>query len=298
MKNFIAFILSLVLVSFSFAGCGSKQYDKYTSLIEDKTSDGNGIHVESKIWTGEYFTKKFMRDKNCTVMGKSYSGSYEKSIVNKINSYTTDVYYDEDYIEFGLREDNGELAYVNLMNSEFHETQPFWTDVSNPSEFAISFATEIAKQYVDNLDEYVRLIEDPKQQYKEKDGKRYEITYYVVTFARKINGYFSSDYISIKVTSKGTLASIWIGDLNAFKDLSIEFDTAILDQSIMEKVESAYTSVNFKIKKKTIEEQKIAVTPSGDICMYSRVAVEGTNAENREANSGVVILTLLGKRRN
>lgn len=125
-----------------------------------------------------------MDDKTCLVLGNHYSGSYSKSIVDKMNSYTTDIYVDDNHIEFGLRDDNGELAYVNLMNANFFDTQPYLPDVDNPYEAAVSFATQIASEYVDIAD-YTQIIEEPMTRYKEREGTTYEITYYIVNFAKK-----------------------------------------------------------------------------------------------------------------
>ena len=295
MKKYILFMLSLLL-TFSFISCNKKNYEPYTSLISDSVSDEYSVDLEVDYWTGEYFEKEDMENKTCFVFGNSYYGSYSKSIIDKMNSYTTDIYVDNNNIEFGLRSDTGELAYINLMNLDFFDTQPYLPEVKDPSNTAISLSTEIASDYVDNIGDYTQISDEPVTRYKERDGKTYQITYYVVTFAKKINGYFSSDFIAVKVTSKGTLASIMIGDIGAFDNTTLSFDTATMNQSISNKIESVYKKSKLEVKESNVDDQKIVLTPNGDICMYSSIVIDGVDDSNIETRTGVRILTFLGKR--
>lgn len=296
MKKYTLFILLSLLLTFSFISCNTKNYEPYTSLIADSANDEYSVDSEVDYWTGIYFEKKDMVDKTCLVCGNSYLGSYSKSIIDKMNSYTTDIYVDKNNIEFGLRSDTGELAYINLMNADFFDTQPYLPEVNDPNETAVSLATEIARQYIDNIEDYTQISDEPVTKYKERDGKTYQITYYVVTFAKKINGYFSSDYIAVKVTSKGTLASIMIGDIGAFDNTTLNFDTVTMNQSISNKIESAYKKIKLEVKESNVDDQKIVLTPNGDICMYSSIVLDGVDDSNIETQTGVSILTILGKR--
>ena len=297
MKKYILFILALLL-TISFISCDTKNYEPYTSLISDSVNDEYSVDSEIDYWTGIYFEKEDMEDKTCLVFGNSYTGSYSKSIVDKMNSYTTDIYVDDNNIEFGLRSDTGELAYINLMNSDFFDTQPYLPEVDAPNDTAISLATEIASGYVDNIEDYTQISDEPVTRYKQRDGKTYQITYYIVTFAKKINGYFSSDYIAVKVTSKGTLASIMMGDIGAFDDTTLNFDITTMNQSISNKLESTYKKSKLEVKKPNVDDQKIVLTPNGDICMYSSIVIDGVDDSNIKIQTGVNILTILEKSKN
>ena len=291
--NKIIAIIALLSFVLCFVGCNSS--NTYDSLIADCVNDEYSVGSEIKYWTGAYFEKNDMMDKSCLVSGNYYYGSYTKSIIDNQDSYTTDIYRTEDGVEFGLRSDTGELAYINLMNNEFFDTQPFLPDISDPLDSAIAFSTEIADEYVDNISDYTMIVEEPRISYKEKDGKNYEITYYVITFAKKINGYFSSDYISVKVTSKGALASIKMGDINAFEDVEVDFETSKIDQSISNKVMAIYEKSGLKVEQTNIEDQKIVLTPNGEIAMYSFVGVDIIDSDG-EYSTGVSILTILKKK--
>lgn len=295
MKKYTVFIL-ILLLTLSFVNCNTQSYEIYTSLISDSVNNEYSANPEVDYWTGTYFEKDDMVDKTCLVLDNSYSGSYKWSITNKMNSYTTDIYFDKNHIEFGLRSDTGELVYINLMNADFFDTQPYLPEVHNSNETAISLATKIASKYVDNIEDYTQISDEPVTQYKEREGKTYQITYYVVTFAKKINGYFSSDYIAVKVTSKGTLASIMMGDIGAFDDAMLNFDATTMNQSISKKIEATYKESKLTVKESNIDDQKIVLTPNGDICMYSTVIINGVDDSNVETQTGVRVLTILGKR--
>lgn len=295
MKKYTAIFLAILSLPFCFVSCNSKNNEIYASLIVNSVNDEYSVWAEVDYWTGTYFKKENMVDKSCLVLGNNYSGSYSKSIIDKMNSYTTDIYVDDNNIEFGLRDDNGELAYINLMNANFFDTQPYLPDIDDPYETAISFATKIASEYVDNIADYTQITDEPVTRYKEREGTTYEITYYVVTFAKKINGYFSSDYIAVKVTYKGTIASIMIGDINAFADATIVFEETTVNQSISKKIETTYKNSRLKINKSNIDDQKIVLTPNGNICMYSNIVIDGMDDSNITTKTGVSILTVLGK---
>lgn len=296
MKKYFVFVLTLLFI-LAFVGCNIKKREPYTSFTVDCTNDEYCKNPEVDYWTGSYFEKKNMKNKSCLFRGENYSGAYHRSIVDKTNSYTTDMYVDDNYIEFGLRSDTGELVYINLANADFYDTQPYLPDVANPEETAISLATEIASGFVDNIEDYTQISEQPHTSYKEREGKTYQITYYVLKFVKKVNGYLSSDYIAVTVTSKGTPKSITVGDIGAFDGTSLTFDATAVEQSVSDKIASIYKESSLNVKETDVYQQKIVLTPDGDICMYSTMIVSGVDDTiDEEQRAGVVILTTLAKK--
>ena len=295
MKKHTAFILTLLLL-FCFIGCNKANDVVYTSLVADCYNDEYAMAFDIDYWTGIYFQKENMVDKTCFAFGNSYSGSYKRSIINRMNSYTTDLYVDENSITFGLRSDTGDLVSINFMNSHFFDTQPYLPEVDDPEGTAISLSTEIASAYVDNIAEYTLTSITPVTRYKERDGETYQITYYTLTFVKKIDGYLSSDLIGVKVTSKGTLASITMGDIGAFDGITPHFDTEAMNQSISSKIDAIYPKKKLEVKKSTVEDQRLAINPNGEICMLTVMLIDGVNESNIEVQTGVSILTILGKR--
>ena len=291
MKKYI--LVTLILSMLFFSSCNVGKHEKYASLIADSANDRYSLEPEVEYWTGIYFEKKNMEDKTCHLFGKSYSGSYYLSIVDKYNSYTTDVYYTDDGIRFGLRSDTGELVEINFINSTFFNTQPYLPEVDHPTESAISLATEIAGNFIDNLDDYTQILEEPVTQHKERNGETYSITYYVVKFTKKVKGFISSDFISVKVTSKGTVATICLGDIGAFDDVTLDFDIETVNQSIANKIKNTYENTGFQVKNSSCHNQKIVLTPKGEICISSRYYIDGLDVSNVEIQTAIVILTVV-----
>lgn len=273
-----------------------KHYDQYTSLIIDSANNEYAPEAELKPWSGTYFKKDNISEQACTVLGKNYWGAYEESIIESMTSYVKNIFLDESGVRFAFKDGTNDLVYVDLMNHDYFDSVPFLPDVNNPYESAISFATEIARTFVNDIADYTLIVEEPRTSYYERDGETYEITYYFVTFAKKINDYFSSDYISIKVTSKGTLASIVMGDINAFDGVMLDFNPTTVNNSIAEKVEASYENGDLNVTQWNVVDQKIVITPNNDICMYSTVEIEGTTLSGIEIKTGIRILTVLDKR--
>lgn len=290
-RVFLAFLLVLCLLLST--SCDEKDANLYKSMVTDVASGGIGVKTERNVWTGMYYEKKDMIDQSCDVLGKTYVGQYRKSIEEKLNSYTTDVYRDSDYIEFGLRSDTKKLVYINFMNNAFYDTEPFLNDVDNPQENAIQLAQEIAEEYVGSISDYEQILEEPRIRYEEKDGKTYQITYYVITFAKKIGGYYTSDYIAIRITSKGNVASIKMGDIGAFNNINIVLDSENAAKSIASKTKEVYSQTGYSVVNFNIVDQKLAITPNQDICLYSRLDVQLCVNPEITIETGLALLTLI-----
>ena len=291
-KIIVAIIITTLIV---IAGCSYEKSDLYDSMISDVANDGIlAIEPECDFWTNEYFVKENMGKKTCDFSAKKYTGEYDKSIVYKTNTFTTDLYVDSNFIEFGLKSDTSELVFVNLMNAEFFSTEPFLDDVEKPEENAMSLAKEIAQKYVADISEYEQIVEEPITREKEKDGKIYTITYYGITYARKINDFYSSDYISLKITSKGHLASLLIGDIGKFSGVKIDVDKSLLNDSIAKKIESTYGGTPYSVLNYEIRDQKITYSPEGGIYVLSDIGVSLQDSTNYITKTAIEIITKVG----
>ena len=126
-----------------------------------------------------------------------------------------------------------------------------------------------------------------------KDGKKYEITYYNVMFSRKINGINTSDYISIKITSKGHLASLIMGDINAFKDVISPYNASLVDASITDTVKNTYSKLQYQMYDVEVESQILAITPAGKLVLYSQLGVDIVDEYNYHHSTAIAVITEL-----
>lgn len=287
-------VLFLIIITIGFVvGCSNNACDTYTTLIESISNDGIVKNSEAEFWPGEYFQRNCAKELTCDVLGYSLKGKYDRSIIDKYNSYTTNIYVCEDGIEFGIRNNDGKIVFINLMNKEFFDTQPYLEDLVNSEEYCRSYASEIASNFIKNLSTYNQIEDEPITRIKEKDGKSYSITYYSFTFYRDIAGYNSSDYISIKVTSKGHLASVAIGDTDAFEGKSFTIDKEVLQQRIDEKIIQVYNSTGYIVVDHTILDQKIVKAPDDHFYIVSDVVIKLVDTDIDQINTRLELISIL-----
>lgn len=282
------------------------KYEKYQSIIADTVNGGVSIGPaeirlgESSFYNEEY--KENVSDATCQFGGKSYTGSYKRTeALSRLAAFDVDIYSTEDKIEFGLHEETGELVYINFMSPSFFDAEPYLPDVSNPDAFAEEIGTKMASEYID-LSEYDRYPTSMYTRSREKDGKTYEIKYYFIVFARKIGGYFSSDYISFKISSKGQVAAMVLGDIGVFDGVECDVEKDLVDRSIHAKIDSVlkakYTA--FKIKETSIDGQRIFIDSNGYICISNEVIVyfEHISPSDPEVPlyAGARIYTVVGRK--
>lgn len=294
MKKTNRLIILFLIISISFiVGCSNNARDTYTTLIESTSNDGIVKNSEADFWPGEYFQRNCAKEFTCDALGYSLKGEYDRSIIDKYNSYTTNFYVCEDGIEFGIRNSDSKIVFINLMNKEFFDTQPYLEDLENSEEYCRSYASVIASNFTNNLSTYKQIEYEPKTQIKEKDGKTYSITYYFFTFYKDIDGYNSSDHISVKMTSKGYLASVIIGDTDVFEGKSFTIDKEVLQQKIDEKVLQVYDSTGYIVVDHTICDQKIVKAPDGHFYIISDVAIQLADNDNKQVDTLLGLISIL-----
>lgn len=291
--------LSVVLM-LCLVGCRAEsgaEFEMYQSVVSDVTDNLAGVEAEVASASG-YFQKSEMEAVTKTIefRGEQYCGRYEKSSKDWLNSYTTDIFCDETGIEFGLRADTGAIVSVNLMNKQFFETEPYLNELNDPETALPLLAKEIAGDYVQGIDDYEMTAEEPTVRYKEKDGKSYRISYHVFVFTREIQGFATSDMVYVKMTSKGNLASIVLGDTGVFSGITLDFDGDLASTSMNQKVADAYQKASYNILDSSVEKQYLAVTPDGKVCLFTQVIVKIEDTSGNDVDTGIVIQTVVGQR--
>ena len=189
-------------------------------------------------------------------------------------------------MEFGIRSDDGKVVFMSLTNKDFYDTEPYIEDVENCKEYCLRCARETAISFIGSIDGYELIEEEPITRTKEKDGKAYTITFY-----KPVAGYKSSDFISIRVTSKGHLMSVFTGDTNAFNDTDTTVDEAKLQRAIEEKARSIYDEAGYKIKSITIDDRLVVKSPDRKTFVYSYVSFLLSDKEGGEFNTTLGLIT-------
>ncbi len=303
MKKIIISCFILIFIATSLISCNHNNVpDKpnidnnitYESYVNGATNSIYSVKHETNYWSSTYWSKKDnMESKSVDVLGTKYSAPYHESRIDYLNSFTTDHYYGSN-VRFGMRSDTGELVYIIFTNSDYLAIEKKLEDKFLTYESVIPFATEIASNFVDNISEYTIYKEEPRVY----DG----VTDYIINFIKVINGFYSSDYISIKVTSKGELMSIFMGDIGAFDDLKINIDKTAVEKNITEKLMKVYTRDNYEnkdysleYKEHNFETQRLAITPDGKYCISSIITIWGYNYSGEETDTEISLITIIGQ---
>ncbi|MBQ0101545.1 MAG: hypothetical protein KBT31_01960 [Firmicutes bacterium] len=295
LKITFATIICLVLVACILSGCGS-QKNIYQSFVCD-VGDGGGGNVEESdtvdYWHNLLEKKENMKDLSINILGVDYKGKYEYSIRWKYNTFTSDVYRDESGVEFGVSGKEHKLENVNFMPGNALKDEPYKDEVENIEDKLIPIARDVASKFTDDLDKYEVSSHERNTSVYEKDGKEYSITFYYVTFVRKIQGFDSADYIEVDITSKGSIASISFGDPKVSAHNIDTIDKNRIDESVGELVKKIYNGTKYELNGFDIRRQEVVLTPDNDVCMISRVEVELTNQAGEEFRTMIEVLTVI-----
>ncbi|MBR0434552.1 MAG: hypothetical protein IJK13_00925 [Lachnospiraceae bacterium] len=276
----------MMLVLFNFFNNSPKCYLLSTS---NSNLGGNMSSVkvaeEYKWWNGNSFSSPSAESTLYIKFdGKSYNVDYLYSRYNNYNSFATDYYGNTRGVTFGLNSNTGELVYINLKSSSFLRSEPKLEDVDNIKETGKELAEKYAAMYID-LGDYI-LYSTSQKPYQSSSDSKEKMTFLTYTFVKQINDECSSAYVSVQITSKGHLASIVIGDLNAFSDENkkqIEsFKDINIDNMVFSKLEEMTKGLDAPSYEVT--DRYYALTPDGDIviCVTATCSYTYINSENEK----------------
>ena len=294
-KNMALSLVMILLLSFCMTSCASEHfvaYEEYRSYNAGTTGNQFGIPMPAEIdyWQGgDSFDKEDMAEQSCSVLGTQYVGSYSGSKNGQRRSYVTDYYDDEESgVEFGLRSDTGELVYVNFMNSNFWDVIESLPDVEDPYKTALSLGTELAEEIVGDLTEYTLFPEEPYTNSRH--------TEYSITFAKKIQEYWSYDYITVRVSSKGMVMSATAGEIGSFDHVTVNFDESAVEQSILERIDSIYQNSGVTVSRNEISKHRVVLTPEGEVGIFTEAWSYLTSDDaDEETGVGIRWLTIIGR---
>ncbi|MCR5344570.1 MAG: hypothetical protein K6E46_00755 [Lachnospiraceae bacterium] len=262
-------------------------------------SVGNSNHIidtssvkkakECKWWNGNNFTSTSVEARrSIPFINRIYTVDYKYTRYDNYNSFATDYYSDAKGISFGVNSNTGELVYVNLKSLSFWKSELKLDDIANIKKIGEKMAERYAAIYID-LDDYI-LYSTSQKPYRSITDSNVKMTFLTYTYVKLINGDPSSAYVSVQITSKGHLASIVIGDLNAFPDINSfskkrkeqldRFNDIDVDNTVISKLEEMTKGLDAPSFE--ITDKYYALTPDGDIviCVTATCSYTYINSEN------------------
>lgn len=217
--------------------------------------------AEENDWWGSGDSKAFQdaaAAKTVTVswQGKQYVGEYEYSYHKMRLSYLSDNYKTADGTEFEIRRGDGALVFLHDIERLTGDEEDLPDTENAVDKIAKDFVNSIA-----NVDEY-QLKKEP-QNFQDRDGRKRTVYYY--EFKRMIHGRWTSDHIYLRITSKGDIIYMALGDVGAFSEVSKwKLDSfAKLDGKEMLQQATANTNVTIV----EADQEIYAINPKGELVL-------------------------------
>lgn len=251
-------------------------------------NDSNiNIAEENKWWNGNSFISNDA-DANLAINFNNsiYNCIYQNSRYDNYNSFATNYYISDDGSLFGINSITKELVYINFKTLLFFEKEPYIPDIDDIDRIGEDIALKYVSTFTDPKD-YI-LFDVYKTPYQPNENEKSKMTLLTYTFVKEINNECSSAYISVQITSKGHLASIVVGDINAFSEENTKkanaFNNVDIDTLVLNKLKTITRNLNsplFEITKKYY-----ALTPDNEIviCITAKCQYQ-TNDSNKQTQT-------------
>jgi len=294
-KRKIILIFSVLMVALFLLSRANKSHKYESMLVWDLNTD-IGIKSDcSYIWDGVYFDAECDEVVNYPFLDYKLNGNYYSSIFRRECSYRTDYYYSDENYRFGVRSDNNTVVSFDRMNHDYFEQEPYLDDIEDAETYALDYGKKIAEELIGSLDEYQMLPIEKWSITKTKDGRDYVLTWYVLVFERKVCGLESSDWISVRVNSKGHLDQFSMGDINVFEGQTLKINSKDIEASVNKKIKEKFDKIGMKIDSTDISRQILGKTPEGEYCITSLINADIIDSNGEKRTYLLTVYTFLNK---
>ena len=293
MKRNISIIGLVVALVLSLFSCG---YGTNKSYIISASNEQISVQSEIDWGTKSNYKKLMIGPTEVKFLENDYYGKYQYSSDSIRFSSTIDYYKTDSntsWVTFGVRSDNGKLAYISFKNTDFLSKQRQLDDLDNALEYALKMSKDIVSNIVIDPESYEIIVE-------ESFIMNYMEVFHIV-FAKRFSGYISSDQISFEITSKGSLCSVYIGDIGAYDiESTNKIDDESINQSIEKRIEELFKNYldTYSIQNVSIKKKELIKLPNGNTGVLSTTEVEmksaNNNADEHSYTESIAIVTVVG----
>lgn len=244
----------------------SQLYDTYICDVGNDISSV-GIDIEKDWWTSTRdYDDSVEKSKTIIFQGEEYTGTYTHSCINNYEWYVTDFYETDDYVEFSISRETGELRGINIKPQKNYWNELIEENVNYSAEEVEEQVKHFASEYID-LQAYVMEMTGYS------DRQNGEITVYTYIFTKYINGIQTADRLWIEYTSKGTAVCVNWRAIGKFDDIAIpENAVEKTDLSVADKVQSVYAA-SYSTENAEVYNQILTYAPDGNKVIVSLVSV-------------------------
>lgn len=235
MKIKVIISIMLLIGTMMISGCVSSSSNNEIEYVAYEAGgfdslDGGSHLSEIPIWKDEKINfhqdSSAPKEAEVTFNGNTYSGVYMYSCVRRPNLYLSHCFASEN-VSFEINASTGELRYIRL-------PVDIPTDVKYNEEQCRKIADTIADDYI-NLNDYKVVRSGRSDQ-----NKLFSFKYY-----KEINGFETSDTLTISVNSDGDVWAFGKYMLGTFNEISeISFDSEKINTVLESKIGTIYQNIS------------------------------------------------------
>lgn len=292
-KKIFCFTLALLLSFAVFVGCQSAPKVTYESYVAGMNNDGILTEMERSFWNGGSEDGEALKGTQYTITfdGKEYTGSYMRSHIDLNESFISDRYRTEEGVYFEIRRDTKELVGIEFGVKLYYEGAKYKEEVDEPAATALAIATEYAKQYLADFEDYTVKILEPSVSTSDEGEEPFVYSRHTICFVKKIGNYETSDLFAVVVSSKGDLCNLRISDVGALDEFDITIDDAHLTQNLDAKMKEVYENAGYTLVDYSIIKQTVCVTPEGKPCIMTATEATIKDSSGTKVDTGVDLIT-------
>ena len=319
MKKILSILLALIFCFGTLISCGNEEYSSSKSessseFVEESSSQSQGEETDSEMNSETIPEKEYRSYIFRDVMDIKYDtwlikglvrpiiDHCEKTINGRVYSPTTKVdaylydgylkatdYYDAgsgasfivEQTEDGASIEDAEVYYFNC------PVKDKYAERFKESEISISkIAMDFAKEYISDFSIY-KLDIDAVQVAVGTNSGLYATKY---TFSRKINGYSTTDNLSITVTFGGTIEEFSIGQIGAFDEVEKTVDFEKVEESVKKELEYECYKLDVDMSAVSPQSSRLIKRDDGRIVLAQvfTITVNKPNEEFLQKNMTII----------
>ncbi len=271
----------------------------YNTWILDKCACELSLPIDLDPWNSEIVEKPAGTVATVNILGEELSGVYqytanrdfESAIVERYEALDRSYWFELDYKD-------GSVKRFKRLKHDFEGK----ADVITSSEQAMALAKELAASYIQDMSRCkFTLGSGTTTGNGMTDGVKYDYTQYAITYQKTIDGYETSEYFYMTISSKGTVESFTVGDVNAYASLdNLQIDEEEIFKSIEYRIKKSYCEYEkFKDYAFTIEDIEyqiwhIDAAPDGTLYVNTDIRIIFKDTEGGTHACGLLVLTDIG----
>ncbi len=250
----------------------------YHSMLIEGCACELSLPIEADPWKSAVEKKTVGTTATIEVFGEKLTGVYQDTHNRRFENAIVDRYIALDHSYwFELDVKDGTLKAFQRLKHDFGGK----ADVVTSSNQAVAIAKELASTYIQDMSNCDFIVHSGITTGDGmSEGIKYEYNQYAISYRKMIDGYETSAYFYMTLSSKGTLESLHIADVNAYAGLNeLQIDEAEVIKSIEYCIKKGYCeneyfkTLGYTIGAIECDIKRIVSAPDGTLYVETDVRI-------------------------